>query len=98
MFVIKDIIYLGASPSEEPCVQLGTPGYLHVAFDECTRYIRLIRNTLGIEPEGARLFIKRNAHDFGTYLEVCCEYEVQNEPAERYAWACEDKAPKTWKG
>ena len=63
---------------------------------ECKRYIELIRQVCGEEPEGARLAIKSNPHDFGTYLDVVCWYDDDNEEAADYAWGLESMAPATW--
>ncbi|PNX48816.1 MAG: hypothetical protein BV459_01490 [Thermoplasmata archaeon M11B2D] len=93
---MMDSIYIGSTPWDEPCAQVGEPGYAEKAMDECNRFIALLRKKFGPEPEGARLFIKRNLHDFGTYLSVECKYEVGNEAAEKYAYRCESETPATW--
>ena len=50
----RDYIDIGASPSDEDCVQVGSPDYERRAREECNRFIALIRKTLGEEPEGVR--------------------------------------------
>ncbi len=89
---------IGASPCEEDCAQVGMPGYHRKAITECERFIQLIRNTVGPEPEGAELAIKSFDHDFGVYYEVVCWFETDNEAAREYAARCEDDAPATWEG
>ena len=55
------------------------------------------RNPLiGEEPEGTRLTIKANPHDFGTYYEVVCYFDDEDEEAARYAFRCEAEAPDEW--
>ena len=93
---MRDFIFIGASPAEEDCVQLGTDNYYERARAECKRYIEAIRKKLGPEPEGAKLKIKRQPHDFGEYLEVVCYYEDTNEEATKYAFRCESDSPETW--
>src|SRR2546425_6204689 len=58
-----DVIPLGAVPSGESAAQVGESGYAEVAFLQCTRYIALLRHTVGPEPAGARLRIRRAEAD-----------------------------------
>lgn len=92
---MRNSISLGPTPSDEECQQVP---YADVAAAraECRRYIGLIRKTLGAEPEGARLVIKRNEHEFGTYFDVECEYDDNNPQALAYAFRCEAEAPTVW--
>jgi len=92
----KELIYLGPAPANESCVQVGDPNYADKALAECRAYIEAIRKVLGAEPEGAVLRVKREAHDFGTYMEVVCEYDPSSEAAAEYALQCDEHAPTTW--
>jgi hypothetical protein len=92
----KDVVYLGCAPAEEECAQVGSPDYEDRAKRECLAYIEAIRAVCGPEPEGAKLKIKRDIHDFGSYLEVACEYDTENRTAAEYAARCDDHAPTTW--
>ena len=94
----RNYFCIGSSPCEEDCAQVGTPDYHRKAIAECHRFIQLIRDTLGLEPEGAELRIKAFDHDFGEYHEVVCWFETDNEAARAYAARCEDDAPATWEG
>ena len=94
---MRDYISIGPVPAEESCQQVGTPSYdSHAARAECVRFIDAIRKEIGPEPEGARLGIKSNPHDFGTYLDVVCYFEDDNPAAVEYAYRCESDAPTTW--
>ena len=92
----KSYISLGPAPSEEDCAQLGDPGYTEQAQEECFRFIRLIREKLGVEKGSARLRSKPQPHDFGTYYEVVCWYVAEDLVGEEYAWLCESQCPRTW--
>ncbi len=93
----RDYMELGPAPCEEDCVQVTRKGgYLLKMREECLRFIELIRKKLGPEPEGARLSVKSNPHDFGTYLDVVCYYDDEDDEARRYAYRCEREAPRTW--
>ena len=94
--LIRDSLYIGESPWDESCAQVGSDMYRVNAGKECRRFIEQIRNHYGLEPEGARLYIKSNPHDFGSYLSVECEFiwdpsEMDEEwtPSQKYAFAIE---------
>ena len=95
---MQDFIMLGTAPVEEPCAQLGQPDCYDTVKAECRRFIRLLRQIFGDEPTGARFAIKDFAHDFGTYYEVVCLFDTDNEDAVHYAYCCEDELPATWEG
>ena len=95
---MKDYINIGPVPCDEDCAQVGREGYREQAVEECSRFIKLLRKTFGDEPEGARLAIKWFAHDFGSYCEVVCWYETEDEKARDYAFRCENETPLTWEG
>ena len=95
--LIKDSLYLGESPYDESCAQLGSDMYWSNATKECKRFIEQIRRHYGPEPEGARLYIKQNPHDFGTYLSVECMFmwdpadeEAEYTVSQDYAFAIEE--------
>lgn len=92
-----DYLEIGPVPPEEDCEQVGTEKYdpIH-ARKECQAYIEALRKKLGNEPNGARLRIRSNPHDFGTYSEVAAYYDENNEQATDYAFKCESEGPMTW--
>ncbi|MDO8490833.1 MAG: hypothetical protein Q7T04_02315 [Dehalococcoidia bacterium] len=93
----RDFVSIASAPYEEECVQVEPTGdYIGPMKAECRRFLDLIRKKLGPEPEGAYLSVKGNPHDFGTYYEVVCNYDDENEEAVAYAYRCESDAPKTW--
>lgn len=91
-----DYIEIGPAPADEDCAQVGRPDYWQRAHDECTRFIDLIRKTVGTEPAGAKLDVKGNRHDLGTYYEVVVWYDRYLEPAIDYAFRVEADAPTRW--
>ena len=95
---MKDYINIGPVPCDEDCAQVGQDNYNKQAIEECTHFIALLRKTFGDEPEGARLAIKWFDHDFGSYCEVVCWYETEDEKARDYAFRCENEMPLTWDG
>ena len=95
---MRNYFCIGASPSEEDCAQVGQPDYRRKAIAECVRFIQLIRDTLGHEPEGAELRIKAFDHDFGVYHEVVCWFDTDIPESVEYAQRCEGETPATWEG
>jgi hypothetical protein len=93
---MRDYIDIGSSPPGESCAQLGADGYWEQAKRECSEYIRHLRRVFGPEPDGARLAIMRNEHDFGTYLSVVCHYDDTIEASMTYAFRCESEGPEFW--
>ena len=93
---MNNTYYLGPCPAEEDPVQVGDENYAALARAECRRYIEAIRQVCGTEPEGARLTVKSQPHDMGTYYEVVVQFDGDNEAAAAYAAKCDESAPTTW--
>ena len=93
---MKDLTYCGSSPPDEACAQFGADDYHEKARAECAAWRDALRRAHGPEPIGARLAIKSNPHDFGSYLEVVCYFDPEIEAAAEYAYKCEGEGPATW--
>lgn len=94
--LIRDSLYIGESPWDETCAQVGSDMYRVNAGKECRRFIEQIRKHYGSEPAGALLHTKSNPHDFGSYLTVECEFiwdpsdeDAEWTPSQVYAFAIE---------
>ena len=87
---------MGAVPVRESFAQVGETAYAERALLECQRYMALLRQAIGPEPEGARLHIRRSGLDSGRYLEVVVEYDDENVVARAYAIRCDREAPTRW--
>lgn len=94
---MKDYLEIGPSPVNEDCVQLGSENYRERAIAECRRFINQLRAQFGPEPDGARLYVKSNSHDFGTYFEVACEFDTEKPDSQEYAYRLEAEAWENWK-
>jgi hypothetical protein len=92
-----DVIPLGTVPSHESSAQISQTGYAAIAFLQCRRFIVLLRDVIGLEPEGAWLRVRRSEQAFDPYIEVVVEYDDQNSVARAYAMRCEREAPEKWK-
>ena len=93
---MRDCIDLGPAPSEEDCAQVGREDYPERARRECRAYLSQLRRLLGDEPDGARLSVNSNPHDFGSYLSVVCHYDPDQPASVDYAFRCEGQGPREW--
>jgi hypothetical protein len=91
-----DYVEIGSTPAEEDCEQLGPNYDPEQARLECRTFIGQLRRQFGEEPAGARLVVKSNPHDFGTYLEVAVKFSDENEEAAEYAFKLESESPAQW--
>lgn len=94
---MKETLEIGPVPSDEECAQVGSPDYEERALAECQKFRECLMRYFGTPPEGARLVITRNPHDFGTYYEVAVKYDTNNEKACEYAYKVEGEAPTKWR-
>jgi hypothetical protein len=97
-----EYIYLGSSPAEEECAQVGQDGYHDRARKELSAFLAQIRriaeaNAIDI-PEGM-LRVKRESHEYGSYFEAVVRIDMLDENAEK-AWdvasKLEDLVPGHW--
>ena len=93
---MRDEISIGSTPASEDCAQVGSEGYYPQARRECRAFIGQLQRQFGPPPEGARLAVKSNAHDFGTYLDVVVRFDDDNPEAVEYAYRCEEHASDVW--
>lgn len=97
MFTIAfEKLYLGPTPPEEPCAQVGWLNYREQALKECRAYIRQLKRDFGEPPPGARFALSQEMHDFGTYYEVVVQYDTEDEEASVFAFRVEANLPSTW--
>ena len=91
------VITLRPGPAAESCARVGDSGYAEIAFSECERYIALLRRSIGLEPDGARLRIRRTDSELDPSIDVVVEYDDRNAAASHYAIRCERDAPTRWR-
>src|SRR5256885_6126897 len=91
-----NLIALGTVPAGEAPAAASEIDYVGRAFWQCRRFIDLLRHTVGAEPEGAKLRIRRSGPDFDPYLEVVVEFDDANHAARAYAIRADREAPTRW--
>lgn len=93
---MRDYLNIGPVPADEPCEQLGENYRPTVAWSECLTFIAQLRRTFGPEVGSAQLKVMSNQHDFGTYYEVVCWFQTNDEDGKRYAFNVEANMPLEW--
>ena len=93
--MIHKTISLGSAPAGETPIGFGQIEYAARALTQCQRYLALVRQTVGPEPEGATLRISCS-NDVDSYSEVVVEYDDANSAARAYAIRCDREAPTRW--
>ncbi len=90
---MKDYVTLGPTPAAEDCER--ADGDQSRCRKECQIYIRQLERMFP-EHEGAYFACKSFPHDFGSYREVCCIFDDDDESAVEYAYKCENNTPQHW--
>lgn len=94
---MKDFVSLGSTPAGEECVQVGAENYYELSKEEAKKYITLLREKFGDETtKGCRLAAKSFPHDFGSYTEVVCHFDDNDEEAMKFAYNMENNLPEYW--
>lgn len=92
---MRDYIFIGSGPACEDVAQVGSEGYAERGKKECRALINQLKRMHGEPPENTSFSIKPCPHDFGTYYEVICYFESEDEKSVDYAYGCED-LPEFW--
>lgn len=91
-----DYVNIGSSPSGEDCAQVGSDDYYEKARIECRVFIHQLRRIFGEGRPSNALHIKHFPHDFGTYMEVVCMFNDEDEEAVNFAFNIEANTPEYW--
>ena len=92
-----DYIYLGPTPCDEDCAQVGQTNYRELANKEMHAYIdQLYRTFPDVDEFNVRFKIKWHHHDFGTYGEVVAMYDAADEKSAQKAIDIEWNLPDKW--
>lgn len=92
--------YLGQAPAEEDCAQLGQPGYDIIGRAEADAHVaqlyRFLKSKNKEIPEGFKICVAEQRHDFGVYFEVVCAFADESDnKCWALAWLL-DERPGTW--
>ena len=91
----RNWIDIGCTPHGEACAQVGDLDYNSKAQAECAQLVRMMQE---INPpiEGTCYGVRRNPHDFGSYMEVVAYYDENVNAQEDWAFAAESGVPEIW--
>lgn len=95
--MFRTFIEIGPSPTEEACAQVGSDDYQRESSIQCKVFKRMLARVFPL-PDGldAVISVKGFLHDFGTYREVVCHYDPENEAETAYAFRLERETPERW--
>jgi len=93
---MRDYLTISPTPTVEDCAQVGSPDYNARSSAECKAFLAQLRRRFGDEPGSAFLGIKTFPHDFGSYREVVCYYDDEDEEGRDYAFRLERETPAKW--
>lgn len=95
---MRDSISINCStePSGEDGPQLGQDNYGSQCRINGRVFIAQLIRQFGEPPGGARLVIKGNSHDFGTYYTVDCVFNSDSDVECEYAFKLERECPENW--
>lgn len=85
---MRNYLFIGPVPHEEPCAQVGEPNYQQRARRECRRFAEQIIGHYP-PPDGSYVSIKAQSHDFGTYYEVVVVFDDEDEESSVWAYDVE---------
>lgn len=92
-----DMINIGAVPTSENCAQVGSIDHEARSIRECRVFRRMLERIKPV-PQGvnAQYRVKAFAHDFGSYREVCVQYDANDAAATDFAYGVEADTPERW--
>ena len=91
---MKDFVYIDEVPVEEPCAQVGTEHYYHLAMIEIAAHRHQLIRQHGHPPDGSFFRIHPNTHDAGTYYTLNFVFDDEIESHIAYAYLMENCAMK----
>ena len=94
---MRDYMSLGPVPYEEDCVQVNPDtDYIPAMRAEVNKFKVMLEERFLDIPEEAYFGVKREQHDFGTYLEVAVYWDTDDEDSRNFAFFVESNIPAKW--
>ncbi len=82
---MKDFVYIDEVPIDEPCAQVGSADYYHLAMIEIAVHKAQLIRQFGNPPDGSYFKTTPNAHDAGTYYILNYIFDDEIESHMNYA-------------
>jgi hypothetical protein len=97
MPINTDFLYLGSTPCDEDCAQVGEEDYRTKATKEVNAYINQLNRMFPHSEENNVILTRKwSQHEFGSYVEVVVNYVIDNEKSAGYAIKIENNCPYNW--
>jgi hypothetical protein len=98
---MRDEFYLGVTPSDEDCVQLGwgkCSGDWDEAMEEAKRYASMIKNrfSLILSQDYVSVSIRPKSQNSGEYIEVTAAFDDSSYESASVALFIENNTPARW--
>ena len=95
---MRDYYTLGSTPCNEDCVQVESGAdYMPAMRQECRRFVEGLRRYFAGRLIGSMTFgVKRESHDFGSYLEAAIYFDGDSDEETNRACSIENDTPSTW--
>ena len=94
---MMESLNIGCTPVDEPCAQVGQEDYAKQARMGCRALMAQLERAYPCPADAnACLYIKSNAHDFGTYCEVEVEFDPECPISNDWAYLLEASLPEQW--
>jgi len=94
---MRDYLTLGTTPYEEDCVQVITgEAYHEMMKKEAAVYRDYLMRLFPEPPKDTYFSFMMFSHDFGTYWEVVCWYDAEDETALDFSFEVENTLPAKW--
>jgi hypothetical protein len=93
---MREVIDLDGTPYEEDCAQVGRDDYKERAMKELRAFTHQLTRLFGEAPEGVRVYIKSNPHDFGTYHTLAISFDEDDEVGSEWAYNVDSNIPAEW--
>lgn len=92
-----EYLEIGPVPAGEDCAQVGSIDFRNQSKREMRAYInQLKREFPAYDEHNVRFVAKYFPHDFGSYGEVCVEYDTDDEVATTFAFKVDNFIPMQW--
>ncbi len=87
---MKDFVYIDEVPIDEPCAQVGSANYYHLAMIEIAVHKAQLIRQFGNPPDGSFFKTAPNQHDAGTYYTLNFVFDDEIDSHVGYAYLLEN--------
>ncbi len=87
---MKDYVFIDETPIDEPCAQVGSANYFHLAMIEIAVHKAQLLRQFGNPPDGCYFATCPNSHDAGTYYTLNFYFDDEIDTHIAYAYQLEN--------